>query len=898
MLSTLVFVFPTILMGGTFPAITQAFLHTNKEAGKWTGFFYGLNTIGAALGAFSAGFFLIYQFGLFKVNTLTALINLSIGLFVLVIFGFQKTGYEEESINETSSQNKFFVLGTVCLFISGISTMIYEVLWTRFLTLVLGSSTYAFSVVLITFLFGLAIGSLLASKIIDRFLNPMLWAFIFQILLCIFIFINLPLQDRLPLLFYDFYRKVHPSFLNIQLLQFCLAGFVILIPTLLIGASFPCFMKISLGYLKEWKRKVGFLYAMNSFGNVIGASLGSLMLLPLLGLEKGIRTAIGLQLLIILGLALNVSSEKIIKGFLSILILISGTALAWSPEWNLKILTAGISVYAKKYSDLGIDQKKLTQEISNSKTLFSKEGWTSHVTVRKYAGVRSLLINGKADGSDGQDLQTELLSAHLPLLLHGHPKKVFVLGLGTGITLRAVEKHPVDQIDCVEIEKRVVEASDYFRKSNHDSLSDPRVNLTINDARHVLSNTNQKYDVMISEPSNPWLAGIGSLYTIEMFRQMEKHLEPGGIVCQWVHYYNMSDSDLKTVVRTFQSVFPNTSLWGQAHLSDLLLIGFKENKSYRILSSKIKEKKIDSDLRSIGLANAQVLEALRWLSPKELKEYAGGGPLNTDDHPILEFSAPRSLYRDTMADNLKELLSFRQERQKPYEKAMTHFMKAMIHFYEKDASSYLEALTQAVQEKVKWKQLISFYEESIYQEAELYFKKQQDQEALELLLKSMPYLKKSAKIHYTIGYLYQKQEDWSTAKDFYSRAIKIDPKFAQAHNNLGTVSLHFGEGELAYECFKKALEINPEYLEARLNLAYSLLGQKALEGAELEFRLCLKLNPNLSSAHNGLGVALAMQKKHLEAMQEFKKALELDPGNTEAMKNLERVVKKLDRPTS
>jgi tetratricopeptide (TPR) repeat protein len=381
-----------------------------------------------------------------------------------------------------------------------------------------------------------------------------------------------------------------------------------------------------------------------------------------------------------------------------------------------------------------------------------------------------------------------------------------------------------------------------------------------------------------------------------MFELMEKHLEPGGIVCQWIHYYNMSSSDLKTVIRTFQKTFPNASLWGQAHLSDLLLIGIKpEGSSLKIISSKLKEPKIRSDLRSVQLSNSQALQALLWLDAQELKDYTGEGPLNTDTHPILEFSAPRYLYQDTMADNLRELLSFRKERQKPYEKAMTHFLKAMIYFYEKNATAYLAELTRAVQKSPQWGKLVSLYEENIYQEAEFYFKKGQEREAFDLLLKASPYLKKSARIQYTIGYLYQKEKNWELAKKSYQRAIRINPKFAQAHNNLGVVYLHLRKNKSAYKAFKNALEIEPGYLEAHLNLAYCLLEQKALEGAELEFKICLQLNPNLSSTYNGLGVVFGMQKKYPEAIEQFKKALEIEPGNAEAMKNLEKVMKKVEQ---
>lgn len=883
------------LMGGTFPVLVLTIDNNSLEKQKWTSVFYGFNTLGAAAGTLSAGFFLIFSLGLLKTSCLMAVMNILIGLSALFLskeFSIRQNNPEEPQL-DTSDKPCFYRIGAVCLFLAGFSTILYEVVWTRLLTMVLSSSTYAFTTILFTFLIGMAIGSLFVSLWLKYSKNTVFWICFFQLFLCMSIAGTVYFQNRIPLLFYQRFKEISHSFTNISLLQFFISSLLLLTPACLIGASFPLLLKYSTESLTRPSR-IGRLYAFNAMGNVLGALAASLVILPFLGIQKSIIAGISIHVCICLLLAFTsrISSWKKITYFVLAAGIFAASVLL--PKWDLKILTSGLAVYASNYSVLGLDEKTLIDTFKRTKILFSKDGRTTHVTVRKFGGVKSLLINGKADGSDGHDIQTELLCAHFPLLLHPSPKDVFVIGLGTGITLRAVEKYNVESIDCVEIEKRVVEASRFFKKANHDSLKDTRLNLVVNDARFYLSQTHKSYDCVISEPSNPWLAGIGSLYTLEMFQLIHSKLRPGGIVCQWIHYYNMSGQDLKTVIRTFQKVFPHATLWAQPHLSDLLLIARKDQPlpESAIETNQFRIKKVRKDLSELQVANLGVLNAHQWLNSDELHAYAGQGSVNTDNHPILEFSAPRFLYQNTMAANLREILSFRGKRTLRFDRAMTHFIQAMIHYYEQDSAAYFERMLQAAKKAGEWKRLLSVLAESVYNEAKYLFEKNENETALNLLLRAAPLLPKEARIHYTIAFLLEQKGDIPKAVHYYEKAIEINPLLAEAQNNLGAVYLAAGDHEKAYDFFKKALEIKPFYLEAHLNLAHCLLSQKALEGAELEFKLCIQLSPKLSSAYNGLGVVHAIRKDYDQAILNFKKSLELNPGNAEALKNLERVIKK------
>ncbi len=898
-LTIVLFSIPAFFMGGTFPILNDACKKFSSIQRNCPSILYGYNILGGTLGSLAGGFFFIYHLGLKHTLMLTSSINLAIaGILALI---YKKTFQESPStktLYEKDFPKKFQPnLGIFCLFIVGFISMMYEVLTTRLLAIVLGSSTYAFTLILATFLFGLALGNFALSKISQKTPTPLLWLIGLQVVLGIFILSSLFLQDQLPLLFYKLFPIFENSFWSIQGLQFLICTLILLGPTSLIGASFPFLIRIGQSNAIDKHNSLGTLYSINSLGNTLGALLTSLILLPLWGLEKTFKMNASLSIGLAALLTFYLPYKKSKRMMLMCGILTTTLLLFKIPHMNLKLLTSGLSLSSKNYHTLGLSPNRFIEEMKPVKILFSKDGWTSHVTVRKHKKVQSLLINGKVEGSNGQDLQTELLVAHLPLLIHPQTQSVFVIGLGTGITLRAIETHSVKTITCVEIEKRVLEASQLFKKSHHNALLDPRLKLMVEDARHVLSTSQEEYDCIISEPSNPWRAGIGSLYTIEMFQEIKKHLNEEGIVCQWVHYYNMSPNDLKTIVRTFQTVFPNSSLWGQAHLSDLFLIGFKNpDQIFKISDLSLANKpEIRKDLHSIGLSNVKILQALKFLDKEELTNYAGQGKLHTDNLPILEFSAPRSLYKDTLSLNLEEILNFRKIRLTSLEKAMTDYLQAMENFYNKNEEGYLQNLSIALKKAPKWKSLYQLYETAVYKKTQRLFEEKRETEALTFLEKAIVLTEKSARIQYTLGFLYQQKEDWQKAKVCYQKSIKINPQFSQAYNNLGVVYLHSEENDSAYQAFKKAIEFNPFYIEAHLNLGYCLLQQKALEGAELEFKHCIRLNGELASAYNGLGVVLAMQKKFNEATEQFQKALELEPQNIEAKRNLEKTAQKLNQ---
>ncbi len=240
---------------------------------------------------------------------------------------------------------------------------------------------------------------------------------------------------------------------------------------------------------------------------------------------------------------------------------------------------------------------------------------------------------------------TQKALAHLPMLLHASPRRICIIGLGSGVTLASALLHPAMTVDVVEISPQVVEASRLFSDANHRALDDPRTHLILGDGRTHLTLSNQQYDVIISEPSNPWMAGVAALFTRDFLTAVRERLAPGGILCQWAHTYNISDADLRSIVATFASVFPNGTMWLMGD-GDLLLVGSNGDGELPLenIAAHWERPNVAADLRAASAYEPFALLSSYVGGPAEIQRYAAGAALQSDDRMALEFSAPRALY--------------------------------------------------------------------------------------------------------------------------------------------------------------------------------------------------------------------------------------------------------------
>lgn len=656
LLSATGLIIPTTLMGGTLPVISKFFVVRKETLGEKVSILYAVNTAGAIFGVISAGFILIIILGVNQSIYFAAVINILIGLGVLGMAKGLRISEElptaltsgESKIPRELEVSAWVIL--VAYALSGFAALALEVLWTRVLVMILGNSTYAFSIMLITFLFGIAVGSAIISKFIDKKENILPYFVATQVLIGFFVILSIPFFDNLPFLFFRIMQNFSQSFLSLQLMEFFFCSFMMLIPTLLMGAAFPIAVKAyktsGLGV------RVGEVYAANTIGGVFGSLTAGFLLIPFLGIQKSIVISAIIYFLvgsiILLLLSLKTKTKFLLMGSLILVSIFS----FYLPKWSRDVLTSGVYYHGNIYLD-----EEIPGEI-----IFYKEGLSGTITVRRYPdGELVLQTNGKVESSTRGDLDTQLLSGHLPLLFHPNPESVLVIGLGGAFSLGAVEQHQtLTVIDAIEIEPAIVEAASYFSEFNNNALEDPRLNLILADARNYILATDKRYDVIASEPSNPWIKGMGNLFTKEFFELCEKRLKPGGIMGSWIHLYSMSERDLKTTLRTFQEVFPHTAVFINLSSVDLLLLGSEEELAmdYNKLVKKFEQKNVQKNLSQVYINDAATLMGYFLMDGKAVSKFSEGVALHTDNQPILEFSAPKSLYLNTIPANLSALKEF------------------------------------------------------------------------------------------------------------------------------------------------------------------------------------------------------------------------------------------------
>ncbi|MDO8446220.1 MAG: fused MFS/spermidine synthase [Deltaproteobacteria bacterium] len=674
----LVFI-PATLMGATFPLMVKSYVSSRNYVGEGMSVIYAINTLGAVFGAFSAGFLLIPYFGVMRTVFIAVTINILLAMAAYLIkrvlplrpaisvitpippaFQDNDTSRPLAPISHTEPIAAFSVLLVMTL--SGFASLAYQIAWTRVLTMVIGNSVYAFATILTTFLAGIAIGSFAFIRHIDRVKDKILLLGILQLSLWLSVVTFLPRVDSLPSIFLALFRHLPANFTGIIFIEFIVTFTVVLLPTILMGASFPVAARIYINTVDSIGEGLGRLYAVNTVGAIFGSFLTGFIFIPALGVQKTIFFISALNLfsgIILIGQAgsLRKTWRISVPAFSVIFFLYFG---ATNHDWNKNLLNRGVYVYAewlKKLPEMGADLDKFSSQFE---LLYYEEGRGGTVAVSKTRDrVLSLQINGKTDASTSDaDMQTQIMIAALPLLTHPDPEEIAIVGLGSGVTLGAAERFPLKKIECIEIIPEVVKANRYFTNFNHNALDDPRVSLIIGDARRHLTVSRKKYDIIIDEPSNPWIAGSSNLFTLEFFRLVKDRLNENGILCQWFNLYTIDTSELKILLNTFRTVFPHVTVWAFSE-EDLIILG--SNNPLQIdedrLDYAFSEFEIKKELLRAGIVDKDRIKSAYLIGNNELERFCKGAGLNTDNRPVIEFEAPKRLYRPTTEKNISAILS-------------------------------------------------------------------------------------------------------------------------------------------------------------------------------------------------------------------------------------------------
>ncbi|HLY92886.1 MAG TPA: fused MFS/spermidine synthase, partial [Candidatus Angelobacter sp.] len=658
---------PTFFMGGTLPILVRGVMRDSAELGIRVSQLYWVNTLGAVAGTLISGFVLLPVLGLRVTIAVAVALNILAGLIALrmaqdlrgarVAKGAAKTAKTIDSAAPSpqyaNSRFLLFLFGVV-----GCAAFAYEIAWTRLLAITIGSSTYAFTLMLAMFLTGAVVG----SAFFQRFSGSSGQVSITtlsrtQIGIGIAALSSLVLFRWIPAIIPSLLRATQQTFSGLLLAQFVTSALTVLPAAIVFGFNFPLVVVLfsgSAGAGAGGAAKVGRAYAANTLGAIVGSVITGFWLVPWLGSFRVIAAAAGVNLLLALVLDLRSSQRRMLPLATDILCLLIAVVVgASSFFYNRPLLSLSAVLYGNSYGHLSLDEIAATTDL-----LFMADGVNDSIAVVRTDANVSLRVNGKVDASSG-DARTQLLLGHLGAAFHPAPRRVLVIGFGSGMTVSAVAGYPdVERIDCVEIEPAVIRAAPYLKTLNRGVLNDPRVHLIFDDARNFLLTSRQKYDLIISEPSNPWIAGVATLFTDEYYNAARERLAPGGMFVQWVQAYSLAPDDLRMIAASFAPHFADVTLWRAAE-TDLLFLGRTQATPFQFarLRSLWQNQPLHKDFESLDLHQPEGLAAYYLLDDAAVRKLGAGSVLNTDDRTLLEYHAPRSLLAHGLSDANQALIA-------------------------------------------------------------------------------------------------------------------------------------------------------------------------------------------------------------------------------------------------
>ena len=933
---------PTVLMGATLPILSRYLTNVRTDIVTFNvGSLYTVNTAGAIIGTFMTGFILLPAVGVNNSVYIAASLNLVLATLVIflamanqkvqadtVITKDEEPGSTLEAKIASAQDNiplHLIKYSMLALAISGFVALTFEVVWTRVLTLVLGSSTYAFTTMLTTFLIGLTLGTAIMTKVQEKIERPVLWIGALLVGIGITGFITACLFNELPWMFLSKAQKLPSdpttSWFILTFHKFVVSSAIMFFPTLLSGMIFPLVVRVYSARPDHIGESVGKLYSVNTFGSIIGSFSSGFIFIPLFGIfGSGIHTTTKIAILCALasGLfliyndikinkSLNSKQRKISISWVYITALVGFFSNFFlMPAWDKSIMTTGVAIYhSLSYKNLTKEQffNTFKEENASENIVFYKEGLTTVVSVTSTKDGNTTLLknNGKVDagvptdgdGPSSADMVTQVLLGQLPLLLHkNEPENVLVVGLGSGCTAGSVVRYPsIKNCKVCEIEQAVIDADKYFEPpldkdplfGNGSPLNSKRNPLAENveaihtDGRNYLLTTDEKFDIIISQPADPWVQGASALFTKEFWELGAKHLKENGLFCEWIQLYSITPEYLGVLVNTFKEAFGKYEngkkvsdgyvyLFRPGLAGEVLLIG--SNEPIKIDVNKIKERiktsfiakgksssleiKTLDDLTRVSIHDEVDIISQLILGPDQLVQFTEAQTkkiprlkslplnerINTDNNVIIEFEAPKKLhlFYAPIPDNISAIGQATNGDIEQY----------LVNYGETD-SKKASFLARLAMEYVKKATLAESDPSKAKDDPNIILASYLAKRALELSPSVISYV-----ANYTIN---QKLQNKIEADHYFEKAA-LAPKF--------TVYDWIAYGQVR--------ATNDD-----------------LSGAISAFRMATQIDPENDSAWAKLGEAVFNQAQQAdnkamydEAMQYFKKSRKLFPYNVEA----------------
>jgi spermidine synthase len=830
--SLLILFVPTFLMGGTLPVLCKLFINRPKESGKQVGILYAINTIGAAVGCFIAGFFLIELFGIAKTIQLVAAVNflLAIAFFLLNIYYKLITADIEitniENIKKTASESGsniklrpfYSILILIGFALAGFVSLSYEVLWTRLLVFKLKMTIYAFSIMLTTFLMGIGIGSIVVS-IFEKYnlIKNHSKAFgVVQSLIGLMGFFTIILFsqiDSIPLFDIIGNFKSSISWNKLIFAEILLSGMIMILPTILMGMTFPLVSRIFTRNINIVGKTIGSIYSITTIGSILGSCVTGFILVKFLGTQKSIflisliALTIGTTLVLLNRQGINESKnfKSFPKIFSAIMWAIAVGLLLWLPK---DILFKYYNIYEEQFT-------------KDTQIIYANEGIECITTVHKYPdgfkGISTSSVN--VAGTHYTHRTTQKLQAHIPMLVHPNPKEVLQVGFGSGETSHLVTTYDIDQLDLVDISSEVIEtATKYFQEINKDVANHPRFNPIIMDGANYIYLAKKKYDLILNDASWPGYTGCSALYSKDYFENAIKLLKPGGIMTSW--FPIVEGEDFQILLKTFHSAFPYVSVWlAMTHLNKhALVVGSLHKIEFdtKHFLSRFKQY-AQNDLKSVDLDNPIFFLDAYQMDETVLENLLYAIPTHTINHPILEFTERKK-------DAVQNISALRIITKNNI--SMTPYLKNSdeIFLNGKNILKSLESTREAT--KLVMNGYIRVISSGEYQpKYESEFK-----EALKIEPNhpgASHFFYRMFNIHLTAAANYAKSQNLKYATYCYNLAFKeinfyisLKPDAARAHHNRGLIYLNGGKYlglerkeslKKAQEDFYQVLTLNPKY---------------------------------------------------------------------------------------
>jgi spermidine synthase len=705
---------PTFLMGGTLPVLARFFTGDVDEVESKVGVLYALNTFGAAAGTMAAALVFIPGVGNTRTTLTIAAVNVAIGLFAVWMAEGDRTSAESETLtgrSETAGLSQDRPLNPAAgrlvlltLAVSGFVAMMYEVSWTRALSAMIGSSTYAFSIMLVTFLGGIALGSSIVGRRKPAATLRLLGLLQLGVAMGGIVFLIGYLAA--PYLLIALIRAFYYSFPAILTIQFVLSAALMVFATLCMGATFPVASQLYSSKVTILGRSIGNIYSFNTMGAIAGSLFAGFLLIPIIGTERTILAGLFFNAAMALLLLAEAKTSRTAQ-FVGVILLIGATlGMRGGVFWKPEIMDRGVLIYSHAFESR--PELTIGEHYEDTDVVYFKEGNNATISVRKGENYMALRTNGKVDASNRDDMITQLAVGWLPVFYHPNPQSALVIGYGSGVTVGAVAAvKEVADIDCIEIEPAVFGAAPWFSEINRKSYESPKLHMIFNDARNYMNVTRKKYDVIISEPSNPWIAGVASLFTAEFYDRAAEVLKPDGIFAQWIQLYELDPEDLRMILYEVQRKFPEVSVWVTD--SDLIVIGSRQPPKLdaaRLVTAVKSDPGMIRDFRNfLHSEQPEGLLAYYVMSTEAVRKFASKARRNTDDHPLLEFHAPRQLFSDTRDLNI-DLLYQAKDGLMPYgaevsdpESAYYGMIEPFLHFKRSNLANQSMALLAQVSRK-------------------------------------------------------------------------------------------------------------------------------------------------------------------------------------------------------